>query len=248
LLTRIEKCFRLDASSYNPYAFLHDLLRFCPDVSESQIVCSLHLTLTRISADDIASYFLQSKEISAGSSLKKKCERFVVGKKNITKRTDKIVESGILLSGVGLLLHRAVEYSSCNASLLRAAICDQFNQIESTVLAEIALGLLSNPSKFGASGITQRGRLVQWIKAIADNLRSLPEEEDTMFLKNLYKSLSNELSKSENILSLQNFMNGFPGSIGSNITKKTASSKKAKEKHTRDPKLLPPYQIERLLF
>jgi hypothetical protein len=248
LLTELEKCFRLDSSSYHPYSFFHDLLRFCPDVSESQIVCFIHLTLTRISADDIALFVLQSKEINTCNSLKKKSERFVVGKKSIPAKTDKGLGSSIILSGVGLLLHRAVEYSSYNDSLLRAAIGDQLNQIESMVLAEVSLGLLSKPSKYGVFGSTQKQRLVQWIKAIADNLRGSPEAEDTIFLKHLYKSLSIELAKTENILSLQNFMNGFPGSIRSNITKKTVSSKRTKEKQARDTKLLPPYQIERLLF
>ena len=212
---------------YSPVDFILDVFTYCLDVSERQMVASLHYLLCRSSPDDIAvSLREQSGEEENSIRTRYLSSRQINGNSgdNGVHGPNALLATQVLKSGARVLVDRILSYSKINDSFLRRALRDGMDQLELAVLAELLGHKLSL-------------RSLQWLSAISDCFRDLPLESRTVEAMRIQRRIQQELSRTEALLSLRGLLDSH--------TSRTASKPDRNNTSTQTP---PPYQIERLLF
>lgn len=243
---------------YTPFDFAHDMLSKCSDVSERQMVLMLHYMVTNAAPKDVATYFYQNKKkIDAGHPFKTKMARFAAleTKSNFNSAEEKeeliVLGRMLILFGTATLMQNILQYSSCNESLLRAALDAELSRNELGLLIRFFVELLNSPERFCPLQKNACGRVVQWLSALCDCLRPPLVGDEARNLSLIQSALAAEVSKTEAIVSLQEHINEAEAVVLSDsntMTKPTESRDNTVKKQNKSAGGLPPYQIERLVF
>ena len=210
--------------AYSPLNFVVDMFKYCPDVSEGQMVASIKFVLSWADPDDFAALLKDH----SNTKLSDCGFQFLAMRKseaNGKSSEVKTLSSKIIKHGALLVMDHILSYSSCNDGLLRTALSDFLSVQEMITL----VGLLQ--VKFSL-------RSVQWLSAISDCLPAEPSVSYAADVQRLRKRIAREISKTETMLSLRAALVDRPRVETSNDKSDTSNQ----SAH------LPPYQLERLLF
>ena len=218
----------------SPVDLTDDILRYCSDVSESQMVNMLHYMFCRSRPADIAFAFLDSKELPSNHPHKKlsflyfqyadelEVENGVVGD---AQEKFEIVSSKLVIAGSSTLLERILSYSQCNQALLCNALRDGLSfgretGLLSRLLAELAfsrpsmIAIGSNELPAAAAGKQNVVKSAsQWIPALFDAFGDRLENEDdeskthSIDLLRLQESLMIARRQAEQLLALEDSIN-----------------------------------------
>jgi hypothetical protein len=257
---------------FSPVEMMHEILRCCPDVSESQLVVMLDFMLCRSLPDDAAHFFARAAlpRLHAGKLLSKRFFGFGKELRNSAAQTIDAsntplelgelskVSSKLILVSASFLLHHILLYSQCNESILRSALNEGLSRKEVALVAGLLSDLLAPALSLEAiatnSQIQNRAKVAcQWIAALCegrrDELAGSITLKGTNRLSIVHRALVGAVAQCEAILSLQEEVKSLP--LGSRAViaekRKEPGRKKAPKKETGEDEL-PGYTIDCLVF
>ena len=227
LTVLLEKLFSLQKtkSSYTPLQLVVDVLEHCPDVSEHQMIAMLHYCMLHGEAHSLASL------LPTASSPKKATSN------GSRKRARTISTSKDVALGVGALLYKVLQYSSCNEALLRSAIQSTMSQDEVALLVRLVSASLNACLAKEHCSVELVHRHASWLGALVDSVRPPIENYTTSAFAGAQQVLRQRIKQCEALMSLQGIL---LSTIASEKTKSSTPSSR--------PKQLAPYQVERLVF
>merc|ERR1712238_488773 len=158
----------------SPIDFMQDVLQYCTDVSESQVVSMVHFMLCRASPDDIAFAFLDSKSLASDHPFKALGSRYLKQLES-KKESDKLerTKNKLVIAGSSAILEKILRYSRCNQALLGVALRETFSFGYETRLLCRLLSDVAFP-RFRACTLSNKGlgelvaSAAQWIPALFD--------------------------------------------------------------------------------
>ena len=253
--------------AYSPVDFIFDLLRYCQDISERQMVTMLSYVLSRALADDVAEAFTNATFLNPLHSGKIVSRRYFRVRDRVQtsaepksgccgdqRKPDEIskLSRRVILEGASFLLQRFSLYSQCNEAMLRAALTEGLSRRQAILLAGLLSKLISNPSSASCEHVPTSS--CRWISALADCYRdALILSTSTVGinrLSSIHRSLVFTVGHYEAALSLQDDVTRLQ--LGprkkSAIKKKQQAqvSNKAKKKETEED--IPGYTVDHLSF
>ena len=234
----------------SPIDFIHDMLEFCADVSESQMVTMLHYMFCRSNPLDIALATLDADELPTDHYHKVLSRRYLEDKSTETA-------SKLVMAGAASVLEDILLYSYCNQALLSSALREQLSfgdetSLLSRLLSELAFSRSKLTMGSSTSPLNASKSLVvsaaQWIPALFDafndEMKGLSEDEQGD-LEKLQKSLTAARRQTEILMSLEDKINDAAIAM----TQKQSHTVAAKRQKTRaEEDALPSYSIERLVI
>ena len=235
----------------SPIDFIHDMLEFCADVSESQMVTMLHYMFCRSNPLDIALATLEADELPADHYHKTLSRRYLEDKSAETA-------SKLVMAGSASVLENILLYSHCNQALLSSALREQLTfGDETSLLSRLLSELAFSRSKLTMSSSTNPlhaskslvASAAQWIPALFDafhdEMKGLSEDEQGD-LEKLKKSLNAARRQTEILMSLEDKINDSAIAMTSQKESHTVAAKRQKTRAEEDS--LPSYSIERLVI
>lgn len=129
----------------SPFRFILDLLQYCDNVSEVQMVQMAKFTLERTRSNDIHVVLCDSKTDGRWAP----------------KLNGKTSESQIILGGVGLVLDAIVRYSHVNMSLFSAAVKRLLSHEQVNILVNVLLN---------SKGFSTNGKAIKFLSSLVDSM------------------------------------------------------------------------------
>lgn len=239
-------------SAYTPFELADDILSFCTDASERQMIGIFHFMTSRAAPEDVASFFARKSRKGERRCIISKCTRFLCLNKTprptpseseeLSRLTQKIVAFGLVRS-----TQQIVRYAKCNASLLRDAIDRLLSRDEIRFLANCLLDMLTEPTKFFyLANATERCNVLKYLTVIFDHsVDSFSENEPTEYVR-MKKVIAALVAETTNVLSLQTALHESVEFVETTRPNRILVTNVVHDKTA--PASLPPYQIERLVF
>lgn len=263
---------------FSPVDLMHEMITWCPDISERQMITMIHFMLCKALPEDIAENFLDEGNLQAGhpyrvlakrlvqvrSALRKQQATAKVETEEVSKLREQEQSLALKLvrTGTGILVGRLVRYSRCNETLLRNAMAEGLpGRHEPTILARVLVNLLDDHGKnelLPSAPPDFAPLMTKWISTLCEACqdRLVGELDGESPLSLILASIRAALKSSEAIMSLQLAVYKF-GTSKSDDNKEegddtTTDLKKlaasASASHTREATPVPFYSIERLAF
>lgn len=165
--------------AYSPVDLVFDVCRYCGDLTEQQMVSTLHYVLTNADAYHLCLYLQRNVKL-LGSSYDQATQQLsewkclLLQRKNDRHRTEQDDATYSSLFGkmvraaTASLLCKLSSHSECNESLLRNALRQKFSPAELAYVSRVLASLLgsSTPLPPGTSQI----RLLQWLTQTTEEL------------------------------------------------------------------------------
>ena len=187
---------------FSPVDLMHDMLTWCPDISEGHLVTMIHFMLCKALPEDIAENILDHGNLQPGHPYRVLAKRFVqvrsalrkqqaianVGKEEVSqlKEQEESLSMNLIRAGISMLVGRLVLYSRCNETLLRNAMCEGLiGTYEPVILSRVLVELLNDEGKDALAAKQQRpshrtALLLKWIFALCEACRErLVASDDT---------------------------------------------------------------------
>lgn len=238
---------------FSPVHVIHSILSHCTDVNERHLVTMIHFMLCRASPHHVATHMVaHSQRVAATTQHAVKEIKFVDEFFHVQERIEKAsnkpdelsvarlrlesLSNKVLQEGLKLLVQRAVDYSSCNPTLLRHAfsLCLPV-EAEARIVAQLLLNMLLEVPGAG---------VCRWISAISEAFRIVFSAGSApTTLQSISDQVSDVVEQSEAILSLKHVLAKAEG--------KSAPTRddKSRQRYFGDRKKeLPEYSIEHLIF
>lgn len=211
-----------DKSCYLPLELMHDMLDHCTDVSESAMVLSLKFLLSRMSDEDIASFFRKSK---------RKCLTTIDMIESDRSSTTRLLATVDLFAKI-------LEYSPCNDGILRTTISSLLTSQETSLLVKIMVQF-RQPTAGHAPGFRLTQNYIAWLTSIVDVANDL--NDDAECLRDVVRRwIHDEFSTSHEMLALC-------VKVRQRLSEKTSTEVHTEAKEWSNVALAG-YQIERVQF
>jgi hypothetical protein len=216
-----------------------DILQYCNDVSEFQMVAILDHFLSKSSALSIAVHLgkLSSHAFKFLPVDKGTVNRLLSSGEKKKIHLQQEIGPKLILAGTTVLVELLLDYSDFNEALLRDAIADMFGEEQLCVVARLLTGLLSRTHGDTRSkcAVMQK-RKIKWLSAITDVL--LAPRSDLSIAKGalIQKAVTAERVTTERVVALQH------------VVAKAAILARSGKRTKEDSNGIPAYQVERLVF
>jgi hypothetical protein len=221
------------ASSYSSVELSFDVLKYCSDVSERQLVVMLQFVLLNVSPEAVSAW-------SLSSSKRRKRSKVLGGLLMLTSANgeESTDDTELLLALVVTFLKKAAAYNDVNESLLRCALLEYFSPPELDLICRVGIRSLTSFRE----NKTVVLRTVRWLSVLWDLCLSSPSDEhqltSTPAMKRARRRVEEELTRTGKLVSLKA------------LTEAKLSLSEASKNvlAVSEPPPAAPYQIERLFF
>ena len=149
---------------FSPVDLMHEMITWCPDISEGQMITMIHFMLCKALPEDIAENFLDHGNLPPGHSYRILAKKFIqvrsaLGKQLATGKAssedvmqmmeqEKSMSMKLVRAGTTILVGRLVHYSRCNETLLRNAMAEGLIGVEEpAILSRVLVDLLNDRGK-----------------------------------------------------------------------------------------------------
>jgi len=247
-LTRVfssmDTCKGKSKPKYSAVELAFDLLRFCKDVSETQMVATLHFFLSLESPNNFACFILDKKNHSGvNSGIAEACERYLTLVDMKKKEGDedneiKHLASKLTIASLSLYMKEIIGYSYLNGALLRRGMAQNLSGKELSIFLRLLPKLLASA---GSSAESTR-RLLSFSSAVCDSLRGLSplSDEEASALAAVQTTTKREISITQALAPLQVVLRDL------RATDDTTAEPSTEEIF--NPSLVSQYQLERLVL
>lgn len=234
--------------SYSPVNLCFDLF-LCEDVSERQMVASLHYLMSLAAPSDIATFFHHNNNYKPDHSIKILSRDYngLFEKERFAENHSPDLEqlaSRLILSAVSVLMEVIVGYSDCNEALLRSALMEGISECELGLLARQQANYIlpGTPSK--KCHKPNSLRVVQWLSALCDSLRHAPSGVQPADIDCIRKCISVQIKTAEHLIGLRNVFDENIASIEKNSNVQMVTKEDVEQSEIE----IPSYSIERVVF
>ena len=219
-LRNIELSNKRGQRVYSPVDMILGMLRWCPDLSERQLVAMLNYMLRRSLPDDVAEALKESK-LSIQHPYMKICQRYFSLRDQYLKQSSReendempkdleAISHKLVTAGTTFVLQKIICYTECNDAMLRAALAEGISNYQSSIILAKMLSNLILSSKDIAKGNYFNHNKVkttcQWISALCESFQDELSEATTpsgdSFLKFILQCVKSATRHSQAIISL----------------------------------------------
>lgn len=256
-------------SAYTPFDLICDLFRFCPDVSEREMVMAMRYALFNSHPRDVAAFVLRENSFIDDHVLRRRCGGLLnSGNDSEPIHSTPHSQYKVVISGASFLMNRIVHYSQCNSALLRDAYQNEFRPMEMTLLLQLVIDLLSGSEHHcGISSAAKNGMknkngmkaMLQHVVSLCDCLLESIENSSvgdddialvSATLKQVQKMIQSISFTTSSLISLQRMVpeDPLPTKAAASVSRLDVSGETPVASSRKASTALPPYQIERLQF
>jgi hypothetical protein len=236
-------------SAYTPFDLANDLLSYCKDASEHQMMAMIRSTISQSIAKDIASYFVRESKNCTHFPFVAMSVKFMALESTCDLSSDKRLQfanlgNRLIVFGTIHLMQRIVGYSKCNVFLLRDSLCHELDHREIVVMTRCLIGIISGSFKLDRElTVGATSNLLRWLAVLCDSFRGIIAANDQ---ERIGRVITKELSNSSCILSLRKSVEEALDAVNAQKTGRFEAAHVVSDKKAGAS--LPSYQFERLVF
>lgn len=263
---------------FSPVDLMHEMLKWCADVSERQMVSMIHYMLCRALPEDIAENFLDPGNLESSHPYKLLAKQFfqlrsTARKQQLASKVSEVELSQLkkqedalslklMRAGTFVLVRRIIQYSRCNETLLRNALLEGLPvKHEPLVLSRVLADLLEEEGSDAEPPQRRSGSrtalIAKWIYTLCEacHERLIVSEDDAEEpegdspLAYILRSVRATLERTEAVISLQDSLHRFGTSkLDGHVKESLAADALVMPSRDLVAGPVPPYSIERLAF
>ena len=263
---------------FSPVDLMHEMLKWCADISERQMVTMIHYMLCKALPEDIAENFLDPGNLESSHPYRILAKKFfqlrstarkqqLASKVSETelsqlKKQEDALSLKLMRAGIFALVRRIIHYSRCNETLLRNALLEGLPvKHEPLVLSRVLADLLEEEGSDAAQPQRRSGSrtasIAKWIYTLCEacHERLIMSEGDTdepegeSPLAYILRSVRATLDRTEAVISLSDSLHRFGTSkLDGHVKESLDDDTLVTPSRDGGVGPIPPYSIERLAF